>query len=210
MPLYQTLNNKHDTRVFVWHITETEAGLRRGINLNKNSLNRLSIMSSSLHRKGFLSIRHLLHAAGYTDQDLYYTDEGKPRLIGEDYISITHSFTFTAIILSKRPVGIDVEMQRVKINKIAVKFIGSEREFVDSSPAPTRALTIIWGAKESMYKLYGKRGLGFKAHCHVRDFELETGTATAAIQYEQDHLKFKVFFHEMMEFTLVYVLPHDE
>jgi phosphopantetheinyl transferase len=207
MPLYQTLNNNHKTRVLTWHITESEASLRKGIELSENSLERLALMSSSIHRKGFLSIRHLLRTAGYTDADLFYTEDGKPRLVGPEYISITHSFEFTGIILSEKPVGIDIEKQRNKINRIAIKFAGSESSFIANHAESTRALTVIWGAKESMYKLYGKRGLSFKVNCHVDNFNLEDGTAKARLKYQNDSMSFDVFFHEMHGFTMVYILP---
>ena len=207
MPLYKTLNNSYHTQVFIWKIEESEAWLRSDIILSKNSKNRLITMSSELHRRGFLSIRHLLAAAGYTDEDLYYTEEGKPHLRDGRNISISHSFTFTCIVVSDVAVGIDVEMRRDKIQRIAPKFIGYEQHYLQHIEKPVRELTIIWGAKESMYKLYGTRGLGFKAHCQVEQMDLCTNTTTCSLRFEKDHLKFDAFFEEMENFTMVYILP---
>ena len=80
-------------------------------------------MKSEIHRRGFMSIRHLMAEAGYVDHDLFYDELGKPHLKNGSNISITHSFNFTAIILSDRKVGIDIEKRRDKILKIANKFI---------------------------------------------------------------------------------------
>ncbi len=74
-------------------------------------------MKSEIHRRGFMSIRHLMAEAGYVDQDLFYDDLGKPHLKNGKNISITHSFIFTAIILSDDKVGIDIEKRRDKILK---------------------------------------------------------------------------------------------
>jgi len=52
-----------------------------------------------------VSVRHLLAEAGYTDHDLYYTENGKPHLKDGKHISITHSYTFSAIIVSTQAVG---------------------------------------------------------------------------------------------------------
>jgi phosphopantetheinyl transferase len=210
MPLYKTLNNSYNTQVFIWKITESEAWLRSDIILSKNSKNRLVTMSSELHRRGFLSIRHLLAAAGYTDDHLYYTEEGKPYLNDGRKISISHSFTFTCIIVSDVAVGIDVEMQRDKIQRIAPKFIGYESHYLQHIEKPVRELTIIWGAKESMYKFYGTKGLGFKAHCSVEEIDLATNTTSCSLAFESDHIKFDAFFEEMEGFTMVYILPCDE
>lgn len=207
MPLYKTLTNRNNTTVYIWYITESEAWLRSGLDLNENSLNRLFTMSSELHRRGFLSIRHLLRQAGLTDQDLYYSDEGKPFLKDGRNISITHSFEFTGIVISDNEVGIDIEKQREKIMRIAPKFIGYEQDFIDSFKAPVKELSVIWCAKESMYKLYGTRGLGFKAHCYVEPFDMEFNQTTSRLVYENDNLKFDVYFTELENFMMAYTLP---
>ncbi|WP_405378646.1 4'-phosphopantetheinyl transferase family protein [Nonlabens sp. Asnod3-A02] len=207
MPLFHSLNNRENTEVFIWKITETEAFLRTDIELSENSKNRLFTMSSDLHRKGFLSIRHLLKIAGYSDLQLFYTDNGKPHLEDGKHISITHSYEFTAIIISDVPIGIDIEKQRDKIKRIAPKFIGYEQDFISSIDNSIKELTVVWGAKESMYKLYGKKGLGFKAHCLVEPFTMRSDLTISRIIYENDNLKFDVYFQEIENFMLVYVIP---
>jgi phosphopantetheinyl transferase len=164
-------------------------------------------MSSELHRRGFLSIRHLLHVAGYSDLDLYYSEDGKPHLTDHKYISITHSFEFTAIIISDVSIGIDIEKQRDKIKRIAPKFIGYEETFIASLENPVKELTVVWGAKESMYKLYGHKGLGFKAHCLVEAFSMKSDQTVARLVHEENNLKFDVFFEEIENFMLAYVIP---
>jgi len=207
MPLFHSLNNRENTEVYIWKITETEAFLRTDIELSENSKNRLFTMSSDLHRRGFLSIRHLLKIAGYSDLQLFYTDNGKPHLEDGKHISITHSYEFTAIIISDVPIGIDIEKQRDKIKRIAPKFIGYEKDFISSLENSIKELTVVWGAKESMYKLYGKKGLGFKAHCLVEPFTMNSDLTISRIVYEDDNLKFDVYFQEIENFMLVYVIP---
>ncbi|WP_438962672.1 4'-phosphopantetheinyl transferase family protein [Nonlabens sp.] len=210
MPLYKTLTNRNNTSVYIWKITESEAWLRTGLELSENSRNRLFTMSSELHRRGFLSIRHLLRVAGYTDQNLHYSQEGKPHLDDDKYISITHSYEFTAIIISEQPVGIDIEKLRDKIQRIAPKFIGYEEDFVAQAIEKVKSLTVIWGAKESMYKLYSTKGLGFKANCYVEPFDLENEQTVAQLVYGNDDLKFDVFFKQLENFMMAYILPAQD
>lgn len=207
VPLYKTLTNRNQTTVYIWKITESELWLRTGLDLSENSKNRLLTMNSELHRRGFLSIRHLLRAAGYTDQNLFYSEDGKPYLDDGMYISITHSYEFTAIIVSEKPVGIDIEKLRDKIQRIAPKFIGYEEEFVAHLKEPIAPLTVIWGAKESMYKLYGTKGLGFKANCYVESFDINMQHTIARLVYQNDNLKFDVYFHQLENFMMAYILP---
>ncbi len=62
--------------------------------------------------------------------DLFYDEFGKPHLKDDKYISITHSFNFSGIIVSENKVGIDIEKQRPIITKIASKFVGYEFEYL--------------------------------------------------------------------------------
>jgi len=207
MPLFKSINNRENTLIYIWKITESEAYLRTDIELSEHSKTRLLHMSSELHRRGFLSIRHLLNIAGYSDLDLHYSEHGKPHLTDHKYISITHSFEFTAIIISDVSTGIDIEKQRDKIKRIAPKFIGYEENFIASLENPVKELTVVWGAKESMYKLYGHKGLGFKAHCLVEAFTMESDQTVGRLVHEENNLKFDVFFEEIENFMLAYVLP---
>jgi phosphopantetheinyl transferase len=107
-------------------------------------------MKSELHQRGFLSVRHLLNEAGYSDADLYYNENGKPHLKDGKHISITHSFTFSAIIISNIEVGIDIEKNRDKIKIIQHKFVNFEKGFIHKNDNYIEQLTVIWGAKESL------------------------------------------------------------
>lgn len=123
-------------------------------------------MQSEIHRCGFLSVRHLLKELGYADADLSYDANGKPYLRDGKHISITHSFAFSGIVVSDRAFGIDIEMQREKIKKIANKFLGDGKEFEENKD-DVHKLTLIWGAKEAIYKIAPPVGLSFKNHIRI-------------------------------------------
>ena len=120
MPLYKSIEVNSQTNVKIWQISEPLDFLTSNVELNSASLKRLSTMKSSIHKCGFLSVRMLLKAFGYTDQDLYYDHFGKPFLKDGRFISITHSHNFAAVVISNQQVGIDIEKQRAKIAKIAL------------------------------------------------------------------------------------------
>ena len=62
---------------------------------------------------------------------MFYDENGKPHLKDGKHISITHSFTFSGVIVSDAEVGIDIEKQRDKIAIIAHKFIDYEFDYLD-------------------------------------------------------------------------------
>ncbi|NNK83142.1 MAG: 4'-phosphopantetheinyl transferase superfamily protein [Flavobacteriaceae bacterium] len=207
MPLYKTISPNSQTIVKIWKITESYDDLMKPLDLKDNSLERVLGMKSELHQRGFLSVRHLLRDFGYTDQDLYYDENGKPHLKDGKHISITHSFTFSAVIISDNEVGIDIEKQRNKIGIIASKFVDYEFQYLKKeSDCYIRRLTVIWGIKESLYKLFATPGMLFKDHFLVIPFLIEDEETVSWINYKGKKLRFNVNFLEFEGFTCAYVI----
>jgi len=208
MPLYNTLTVSKSIAVYIWKIEESEGDLARGIELTTHCQNRMNRMKSEMHRKGFLSIRHLMAKAGYVDADLFYDENGKPHLNDGTHISITHSGQFTGIIISSaQEVGIDIEKQRAKILRIAHKFTPiAEYKTIANSDALIRKLTIVWGCKESLYKIYAEKGLSFLHHIDIKDFSLSDATTTGEVFYQGKQTHYAIEFLEFESFTLVYAI----
>lgn len=208
MALYKTITVDEATKVLIWKIEESFEWLCDGIQLTSHCQNRVDSMKSDLHRRGFMSIRHLLAEEGYVDEDLFYDDNGKPHLKDGKHISITHSFTFSGIIISDKPIGIDIEKQREKIMKIAHKFTPlKEYHTLANDEAIIRKLTIVWGAKESIYKYMSIPGLLFLHHIYVEDFDFDMMTTTAKVNYQGKEEKFNIHYLEFEGFTCAYALP---
>jgi len=211
MPLYKTITVNATTKVLIWKIEESYEYLSEGILLTQHCRKRVDGMKSNLHQRGFMSIRHLLAAEGYTDHNLYYDDNGKPHLTDDKHISITHSFTFSAIIISDAEVGIDIEMQRPKILKIAHKFTPIEEyRTLANDDAIIRKLTMVWGAKESLYKSFARPGVSFFQHIYVEDFSLEELQTTARVAFNGKDEVYDVWFLEFEGFTCAYALLPEE
>ncbi|NKI26196.1 4'-phosphopantetheinyl transferase superfamily protein [Arenibacter sp. 6A1] len=209
MPLYKTITEGSHVKILIWKVEETEDQLREGIALTENSVNRLKSMKSEIHRKGYLSIRHLFATVGLVDHDLYYDEAGKPHLTNGKYISITHSHEFTGIIVSDNvEVGVDIEMQREKILRIASKYTPLEEyKTVANYDALIRKLTIVWGAKESLYKIYSQHGLSFLHHIDITDFSLSDDSETKGnILYKGKSSEYTIKFLEFEGFTCVYAI----
>lgn len=206
MALYKTLTVNPATKVLIWKIEETIDELKSGITLTTNSESRLNSMKSEIHQKGFLSIRYLLKEIGLTDDDLQYDEFGKPHLNNGRFISITHSFNFTAIIFSyETEVGIDIEKQREKILRIAHKFTPIEEyKTIANVDALILKLTIVWGAKESLYKIYGKKKLLFLHHIYVEDFKFADEKTTGEIRFNGEESSYNIKFLEFEGFTCVF------
>lgn len=210
MPLFKTIKPNSYSSIYVWKIEESFDELFENTALTDRSKKRLFSMKSKLHQRGFLSVRHLLKEAGYTDFDLYYTDNGKPHLTDNKYISITHSFTFSAIIISDKEVGIDIEKNREKIKIIQHKFVNFERGFIHKDDDYIEQLTVIWGAKESLYKIYPYGGLTFKNDIDINSFQIVNKKTTGYIKVKDWDKNYDIHFEQLDGFTLVYALDPEK
>ena len=213
MPLYKTIHHNSNTQILIWNITESFEQLNQEVQLNEKSQLRLNGMKSEMHQCAFLSVRKLLALAGYSDFDLEYDEFGKPHLIDKKHISITHSHHFSAIIISNEPVGIDIEMQRDIILKIAHKFVNDEElERLQKTDLNDyiKKLTVKWGAKEAIFKIKNEKGISFKDHIQVIPFELDEQQTIANLDFNGTNQKFNIHFSELdTNFTLVYAFENN-
>nr|WP_294928385.1 4'-phosphopantetheinyl transferase superfamily protein [uncultured Flavobacterium sp.] len=212
MPLFQTIHCSDTTKILIWEITETLEELLSKVVLKEKTQKRLDGMKSQMHQRAFLSVRMLIQEMGFTDKDLHYDEFGKPYFDCHNYISITHSYHFAAIIISHETVGIDMELQRQKIIRIADKFTDYECSYLqpDSTEEYVKKLTVIWGAKEAIFKIRNEKGISFKDHIQVQDFSLDSKKTNASLHFDDLVKDFDVHYENIHSenfegnFTLVY------
>ncbi len=203
MPLVKTIDLSNQGKVLLWYISENIEELKQ-VKCSNNSLKRLEQMKSESHQKGFLAVRHLLLHAGYQDEDLYYSELGKPLLKDGKQISISHSYDYSTIIISDNIVGIDIEKNRDKIEKIASRFIGREKFSSRNTLEKIKYLTRIWAAKESLFKTHIGGKVLFKEHLFVEDFYLTDQSVVAHLEKEDLKEKHKVEFLDLNGYTMAY------
>jgi len=208
MPLYKSVTINATTRLLVWKNTESLEELSSAVLLKDACVSKMGKMKSESHRKAFLGVRMLMQEIGYTDFDLYYDADGKPHLNDGNNISITHSYAFSAIIVSSRAIGIDMELQREKVITIAEKFLLPEFEYLDPTHLESymQNLIVIWGVKEAIYKMISRSGLSFKQNIEVLPFKMTDATGRAVVKFEEIDANVPFFFEEIEGFTLVYCL----
>lgn len=204
MPIYKKQLVPHNTQLLVWHITENEAALTQGIQLTSLCINRLSDMKSEVHRRGFLSVRQLLKRAGYTPAALHYDAFGKPHLEDGKCISITHSHQFSAIAIGDKPLGIDIELERSKVHRIASKFLHQ----TEMTPIATdRTRTTQWCIKEAAYKALGKKGISFLDA--IRILDVNSSHPIAEVQLQENVVKLKNWLFYWENFSCALAIQTD-
>lgn len=127
---------------------------------------------SSEHRKReWLAVRVLICNMIGEIKEISYEESGKPFLADNSYqISISHTRGYVAVIISKnRRIGIDIEILGERALKVAHKFVDDTELIYPETDKITRAemLTMIWSAKETMYKCMDSREILFREELHV-------------------------------------------
>ena len=108
-------------------------------------------------------------------EEILIADTRKPFLPNEQYhFSISHSVNYAAAIVSSTyRVGIDIEMISEKVERIAHKFIHEEEmKFLmngEWSMVNRELLTMLWSAKESLFKWYSLGEVDFQEHMQLRN-----------------------------------------
>ena len=203
MPLLKTIALNDYTQLFVWKITETFDELFRSVALKDVSLARVESMKSESHQRGFLAVRRLLMEAGYSDFDLYYDEFGKPHLGNGKHISISHSHDFSVIVLSDVYVGADLEILKEKTLKLAPRYMDvSHLNNLSKSDELIKA-TVVWGIKESVFKIKNEIGISFKDNIFEDDFNLEDKKCGVSLQFNDKIERFNIVFEFIENYVFV-------
>ncbi|MBW7845201.1 MAG: 4'-phosphopantetheinyl transferase superfamily protein [Bacteroidia bacterium] len=169
MAIINSISIGENTLLLVWDITESVEILS---NLTKNIQDIGTLTpKNNLH---WLASRAILASHFGKDAIIVISKNkfNKPSMTvnGEDYnLSITHSGQYAAILFSKfRMVALDIEKLDSRIDRVTHKFINNaETEMLESSKNSTHDKTLIWSAKETLYKFYGEKELDFKQHMTI-------------------------------------------
>lgn len=155
MPIYKIIKDINNTQILLWKITENKNLLLKKANLSDIDYYRYNLIINIKRKKEFLAIRCALISIGIYKQEIYYTNNGQPILKNNNnYISFSHTNNIVSVAISKYPIGLDIEM--IRDNKIIFfekKFIRYDEISFINDDFKVDKLHIIWGIKESLYKI---------------------------------------------------------
>lgn len=154
----------------IWKISETVEELRSAIKLREGEERLYNTFVAESRQKQWLAYRILIRELLKPDEfPVEYDVSGKPYLAGSDFhISVTHTDDLAAVIISRHArVGIDIEKIKPRIEKVRDKFINPKEDRLIGKDRELEQLTLVWCAKEALYKVYGKRNLDFRENIFV-------------------------------------------
>lgn len=176
MPLFKKLNPAPDTEIVVWKIEEKAEFFFDKLLLTDSEKEYYDTLKGRRPIE-YLASRYVLHVmSGREIRGACLKDEfGKPYLEGSKYhISFSHSHDYIAVIAGPKEVGVDIQIILDKIERIAHKFLNPHEEdgiFDDR----LNHLHFFWGAKESLYKAYGRKKVEFNQDLLVEPPQIVDG-----------------------------------
>lgn len=211
MPVFFQHQINESTRLGIWKIEESEEFFLGTVPQHRN-------VTHPHKRLQHLAGRFLLQFLfpGFPNELIQIADTRKPFLPDEQFhFSISHCGDFAAAIVSKNNrVGIDIEIPVEKILRIQDKFL-SEKEkkifniqhsmFNFQVPTPNSRLpTLLWSAKESVFKWYGNGGVDFRKHIQLKKQHEDTEIIDCF--FSKNNLELTIHYRQFEHLVLAWVL----
>ena len=203
MPLFYQHNINDAAKLAVWHIIEPENFFLEKVHLLKE-------INHPHKRLQHLAGRYLLQVLHpeFPIHLIEIAESNKPILSnGEFHFSISHCGDFAAAIISeKESAGIDVEIVTPKIEFIKNKFLSADELHLLPNN-DTRFLTLSWNCKEAVYKWYGRGGVDFKNHIHIKNITVKDIHGVVECSFMKDIEKdLCIHFHLFENLCLAWVV----
>ena len=158
---------------------------------------------------------------GFPYELIQIADTRKPYLPAEEYhFSISHCGDYAAAIVSSdQRVGIDIEMPSLKVERIRDKFLNREEllKFEILSPSlpgsksenqNSDLLTVLWSAKEAVFKWYGNGKVDFRRHIQLQ--ATNEGDETIQCFFAKANQHLVVHYHEFDQLVLAWITSNGE
>ena len=202
MPLISNFSLDEHTKLCVWKIEEDIDFFLQDLDFTSFDNNEFHIIKNEKKRLQWLASRYLLKkmSAQKSQLILKKNANGKPYLDNCPLnFSISHSFEYVAVIVSDKNVALDIEKVNEKVLRVKEKFINEE----DFSKNDLFDVSLIWSAKESIYKYVDQPNLSLKQNFKVYQKEAKILKATAV--NNDFRLWINVRWLQFEDFVLTYI-----
>ena len=187
-----SLKKEANTTIAVWETTESLDDFKNNINYKD-----IQNFKSKKRQLEFLCTRLLLKEIN-KDLSVNYNRFGAPEINNGQFISISHSDTLIAIIISDKKAGIDIEKISNKALKVKSKFL-SLNDKIQYNEDET---ILCWCAKETIFKWHQKGNINFKDDIIIQSIK-HSPTNNIHIKFKQNLFILK--FLKINNHFLVYV-----
>ena len=209
MPIFFQQQINETTRLGIWKIEETEEFFKGNVPNHREVTHPHKRLQ---HLAGRFLLQFLFPDFPY--QLIEIADTRKPFLPNEEYhFSISHCGDYAAAIVSRdKRVGIDIEIPVPKIGRIMHKFLTAKEHAAFNLVAGAESTdtinsyeepTILWSAKEAVFKWYGFGGVDFRKQIQL--LQQHEGEETIDCLFATDNSKLLIHYRKFPEIVLAWV-----
>ena len=210
MPIFFQHQINENTRLGVWKIEETEEFFKGNVPLHREVTHPHKRLQ---HLAGRFLLQFLFPDFPY--QLIEIADTRKPFLPDEQYhFSISHCGDYAAAIVSRnKRVGIDIEIPVEKIGRIMYKYLSAKEHEIfnlvpgaesDSTIMSFDEPTLLWSAKEAVFKWYGNGGVDFRRQIQL--LKQHEGTETIDCFFSKDESELNIHYRQFEGLVLAWVV----
>ena len=204
MPFLKEFIINHNTKIKLWKLNIGEIDYYE---LDEYDSNLLKLKKKELAKEQFLAVRKTLQLEN-PHYKIRYDESGKPSINSDLNISISHSNLMAAIVFSGfSKTGIDIELKKSKIINIQNKFLNESEKLGNEYQSNVEYLTMIWTAKESIYKALDIKGVSLSDDIIIKNINKNKGQGYY-INGKEKH-KFDLIFFSIDDYILCYAQSNN-
>lgn len=206
MPLliYQN-NHTNSGRLLIWKVTESLTELETRYTMRSDEAAAYQAISLEKRKKEWLMSRILLQIA-VGDVELKSRANGKPYVEGPVHISISHSGELAGLYVCDHECGLDIQGVDEKLERIKKKYCHPDELMrAGWSTDELAFLTIIWSAKEAVFKYFGEEVI-FAEDMVTRPFSVDQPLLQLDYQGRHGAMRFELEHVYLHGYHIVYTL----
>ncbi len=205
MPIFFQQQINETTRLGIWKIEETEEFFKANVPQHRDVTHPHKRLQ---HLAGRFLLQYLFPSFPY--ELIQIADTRKPYLPNEEFhFSISHCGDYAAaIVSSNKRVGIDIEIPVEKISVIKHKFLSPKEHesfnLIEPDKGSIPFATLLWSAKESVFKWYGDGGVDFRKQIQL--LKQHEGNDTIDCFFSKNNAELIIHYREFEHLVLAWVV----
>ena len=204
MPFLKDFIINQKTKIKLWKVNLGELDYK---GLDDYDIDLIKLKKNDLAKEQFLAVRKTLELEN-PNFKIRYDKSGRPSINSDLNISISHSNFMAAVVISSiSKTGIDIELKDTIIVNIKDKFLNESEKLNAKYETNIEYLTMIWTAKESIYKSLGIKGISFSDNIIIKKISNNKGEGHYLRGKEK--IKFDLFYFIIDDYILCYAQSNN-
>lgn len=180
MPLLAEITLPEKVHLAFWLMTESTDELVDATQLSPEDQMEWDTLKHEKRKKEWIASRAALRTGLKLAEPILYHDTGKPYAASTE-ISLSHCLPIAGALRHGSFAGFDIQCADPKIAVIKTKFANApELKAAEDSGDELNYLTILWSAKEAIFKVYGEK-VAFADEMSIHPFKIGQELLSASV-----------------------------